>query len=141
MGLLSNDYFGFAIGSLVVFYAIYFILHPWYLSPLKHIPGPWYAVYSKWWLVYKTLKGVRSKTIHNLHLKYGPWVRVAPNEVSTCDSNAIVPIYGVNSNFIKTVGARNCDIFLKSRKLMPSRNSTPTNSGYDLINKGAWILF
>lgn len=48
------------------------------------------------------MKGVCSKTIHELHQKYGLWVRIAPNEISTCDPEAIVPIYGVNSAFVKT---------------------------------------
>ena len=83
-------------------YLIYVLIHPWYISPLKKIPGPWYTAYTKWWLVYKTWTGVRAKTIHDLHVKYGPWVRVAPDEVSTSDHAAIVPIYGVNSDFVKT---------------------------------------
>ncbi|KAL8827188.1 MAG: hypothetical protein Q9191_003339 [Dirinaria sp. TL-2023a] len=80
----------------------YLALQPWLFSPLRHIPGPWYAICTKWWLVYKTVKGVRAKTIHELHLKYGAWVRIAPNEVSTCDPEAIVPIYGANSAYVKT---------------------------------------
>lgn len=52
---------------LVVFTAplfiLYLALYPWFFSPLRHIPGPWYAIHTKWWLVYKTVKGVRAKTI------------------------------------------------------------------------------
>lgn len=91
-----------ALLYLAIAYVAYFILQPWYFSPLRNIPGPWYAVYTKWWLVRKTVTGVRAKTIHGLHERYGPWVRVAPNEVSTSDTEAIVPIYGVNSTFVKT---------------------------------------
>lgn len=89
-------------GTGLLLYSIYWALHPWFLSSLKGIPGPWYAVYTKWWLAWKTVKGVRAKTIHELHQRYGPWVRIAPNEISTCDSEAIVPIYGVNSAYVKT---------------------------------------
>lgn len=90
------------IGVTLLLFCIYIILEPYVFSPLKRIPGPWYAVYTKWWLVWKTTKGIRAKTIHDLHLKYGPWVRISPNEVSTCDAEAIVPIYGVNSAHVKT---------------------------------------
>ena len=90
------------LGVGLLLYIVYWALYPWFLSPLKEIPGPWYAVYTKWWLVWKTVKGVRAKTIHELHLRHGPWVRIAPNEVSTCDPLAIVPIYGVNSTYVKT---------------------------------------
>ncbi|KAJ9606678.1 hypothetical protein H2200_008686 [Cladophialophora chaetospira] len=84
------------------FLVIYWLLYPWYISPLRKVRGPWYAIYTKWWLAYKTWKGVRAYAIHELHLKYGPWVRIAPDEVSTSDSQALGPIYGVSSNFVKT---------------------------------------
>lgn len=81
---------------------IYCLLYPWYFSPLRKVPGPWYAAYTKWWLAYKTWQGIRAYTIHDLHMKYGPWVRISPGEVSISDPSAIVPIYGVNSDFVKT---------------------------------------
>lgn len=102
MALLTNLDPASVIVTFLGLYLLYAAVYPWVFSPLKHIPGPWFALYTKWWLVYKTNKGIRSKTIHDLHEKYGPWVRVAPFEVSTTDTEAIVPIYGVNSNFVKT---------------------------------------
>ncbi len=102
MGLLSDLNFFYLGCGLLGSYMVYFALYPWLFSPIKHIPGPAIAAYTNWWLVYKTVKCVRAKTIHDLHVKYGPWVRISPNEVSTADSQAIVPIYGVNSNFVKT---------------------------------------
>ena len=88
--------------AVLLLYVIYFFIHPIFLSPLRKIPGPWYATLTKWWLVRITVRGIRAKTIHGLHQKYGPWVRIAPNEVSTCDPEAIVPIYGVGSSHVKT---------------------------------------
>jgi benzoate 4-monooxygenase len=102
MGLLSSEVSFELIVVVFPILIIYWLLHPWFFSPLRSVPGPWYAVYTKWWLVYKTWRGVRAKTIHQLHLKYGRWVRVAPNEISTSDSKAITAIYGVNSEFTKT---------------------------------------
>ena len=81
---------------------VYYTVEPWAFSPLRKIPGPWKALYSKWWLVRVTVRGKRAEVIHRLHQKYGPWVRISPNEVSTCDPSAIVPIYGVNSSYVKT---------------------------------------
>ena len=86
----------------IVLYALYFLLHPYVFSPLQKIRGPWYAIYTKWWLVRITTRGIRSKTIHELHQQYGPWVRIAPNEISTCDPEALAPIYGVGSEHVKT---------------------------------------
>lgn len=102
MALLAPDVVIRVLVCAVPIYLVYFLLYPWCISPLRKIPGPWWAGYTKWWLVYKTWMGVRAKTIHDLHLKYGPWVRVAPNEISTADSEAIIPIYGINSDFVKT---------------------------------------
>ena len=102
MALLTDVGYIHLFGIALLLYIIYCVFYPWFFSPLKAIPGPWYAVYTKWWLVWRTVKGVRAKTIHDLHQQYGPWVRIAPNEISTCDSEAIVPIYGVNSTYVKT---------------------------------------
>ena len=88
--------------SILTLCFVYFIIEPWVFSPLRKIPGPWKAVYTKWWLVRVTVHGKRAKTIHELHQIYGPWVRISPNEVSTCDTAAITPIYGVNSAYMKT---------------------------------------
>lgn len=90
------------LAGAVVVYLVYTALYPWLFSPLKRIPGPWWTAYSKWPIVYKTVQGVRAKTIHALHLQYGKYVRIGPNEVSIADSEAIVPIYGTTSKFIKT---------------------------------------
>ena len=48
------------------------------------------------------MKGVCVKTIHDLHLKCGSWIRIAPSEIFTSDRESIVPIYGVSSDYIKT---------------------------------------
>ena len=89
-----------AVGCILYF--VYWLLHPWFFSPLRKIPGPWYAVYTKWWIAYRTVKGVRAKTIHVIHSKYGKTVRIGPDEVSTCEPGAIMPIYGTTSRFVKT---------------------------------------
>ena len=90
------------VSAALVVYLVYWALHPWVFSPLRKVPGPWYTAYTKWWIAYKTVQGVRAKTIHDLHVKYGATVKIGPNEVSTCDPEAIVPIYGTTSKFIKT---------------------------------------
>jgi len=102
MEILEKVGISYAVGAFAILYALYFALYPWFFSSLRGVPGPWYAAYSKWWLVYITVRGIRAKSIHALHDRYGPWVRISPTEISTCDSEAIVPIYGVKSKFTKT---------------------------------------
>ncbi|OAL72806.1 hypothetical protein A7D00_2579 [Trichophyton violaceum] len=61
------------------------------------IPGPNLAKFSNLWIQYNVLRGVDSgrvwETIHKLHLKYGPVVRIAPNSVSVCHPDALRTIY------------------------------------------------
>jgi cytochrome P450 len=48
------------------------------------------------------MSGDRTSTIHALHSKYGPVVRIAPNELSFSDINHIKDIYGQSSVFMKS---------------------------------------
>lgn len=80
----------------------------WYLyrlsvwHPLSHIPGPWWTAVSSIWLQYQTFRGRQAKATQELHKKYGPVVRVAPNEVEIADGAAIWPIYIKNGGFDKS---------------------------------------
>ncbi|KAK3391929.1 cytochrome P450 [Sordaria brevicollis] len=62
-------------------------------SPLSHIPGPFYTKFTSLLLKYHELRATRTKYIHSLHLRYGPVVRVAPNEVSFASREAVKEIY------------------------------------------------
>jgi hypothetical protein len=56
------------------------LLSPLLLSPLSSIPGPKLYAFTKWRLA-RDDWGQRTRTIHALHKKYGPVVRIGPNEV------------------------------------------------------------
>lgn len=47
------------------------------------------------------MSGYRARTVDALHKKYGPVVRLAPNELSFSCWEAIRPIYGTGSTCIK----------------------------------------
>jgi hypothetical protein len=72
-----------------------------YLHPLAHIPGPLAAKCSWLWLHYHAYAGDECTTIRQLHEKYGPVVRVAPNEVDIADGDAIAPIYSAKTDLVK----------------------------------------
>ncbi|GLA68633.1 hypothetical protein AtubIFM55763_005374 [Aspergillus tubingensis] len=61
--------------------------------PLKDFPGPRTLAASRIPVTYASLKGIQAQWLHNLHLKYGPVVRVAPNELSFIDEQAWKDIY------------------------------------------------
>jgi cytochrome P450 len=79
-----------------------FIYIPFFSGPLSRIPGgPLYAI-SKWRLAIEDWRGTRTRTINNLHEKYGPVVRVGPNEVAFNSLSALRTIYGAGSGSERT---------------------------------------
>src|SRR5271168_3699285 len=72
-----------------------------YLSPYRDIPGPFLATISPLWKLRGALNGTLHKDITDIHRKYGTIVRIAPDEVSIADPEAIRIIYGHGSGFTK----------------------------------------
>ncbi|KAI1143994.1 cytochrome P450 3A13 [Hypoxylon sp. FL0543] len=63
-------------------------------SPLSSIPGPKISLFSSWVLKYHEFHAHRTRYVHQLHQRYGPVVRIAPNEVSFASSEGVKEIYG-----------------------------------------------
>ncbi|KAI0629803.1 cytochrome P450 [Trametes polyzona] len=64
-----------------------------FLAPLASLPGPRICAVTRIPLMYHEFSGNRRLYIHDLHLRYGPVVRVAPNEVSFATREAAKEIY------------------------------------------------
>lgn len=64
-------------------FSIYrFIVYPTFLSPLARIPNSHFtASFSPLWILWKRYRGAENKAIHDAHVKYGPIVRVGPNDI------------------------------------------------------------
>ncbi|KAK6387681.1 hypothetical protein LTS17_000950 [Exophiala oligosperma] len=62
-------------------------------SPLAKVPGPWYTNFTSLVLKYKEFTHGRRLYIHDLHQRYGPVVRLSPDEVSFATVDAIKEIY------------------------------------------------
>ncbi|KAI1380418.1 cytochrome P450 [Hypoxylon crocopeplum] len=93
--------------SPYVFLPVYFSLLPisliiyrLYLHPLAKIPGPRLAAITSLWYVYQIRKGHMQVLYTDLHKKYGPVVRISPNEVSFDSKEAYQAIY-TGSHFIE----------------------------------------
>jgi Cytochrome P450 len=84
--------------ALVVLRCIYRL----YVHPLSVVPGPKIAALTSLWLAYHTYVGDESSVIFDLHKKYGPIIRVAPNDVDIDDGDAVDPIYVAQGGFPKT---------------------------------------
>ncbi|KAF9773343.1 hypothetical protein IL306_008876 [Fusarium sp. DS 682] len=71
-------------------------------SPLRGLPGPWYTRFTHLVLKWHILAGNRVHYIHSLHQRYGPVVRVTPEEVAISDLEAFSKIHKIGSGFIKS---------------------------------------
>ena len=63
------------------------------LAPLSRLPGPKLCAITRLPLIYYEFSGERREWIHNLHMRYGPVVRIAPDEVSFASREATREIY------------------------------------------------
>ncbi|KAI0747580.1 cytochrome P450 [Fomes fomentarius] len=77
------------IGLSLLCLAIYRL----WLSPLAPLPGSTLCALTRLPLMHHEFTAQRSIFIHALHLKYGPVVRVAPNEVSFASREAVKEVY------------------------------------------------
>lgn len=73
-----------------------FIVYPSLISPLQQIPNAhWTAPFSSAWILWIRYNSRENRVVHAAHVKYGPVVRLGPNEISvnTVDGG-IRTIYG-----------------------------------------------
>ena len=89
---------------LVVFllFEVGWILYCRFFHPLADVPGPFLASISRIWIARSVAGGRAEHTQRALHKRYGPLVRIAPNEVSVAEASAVKTIYNVKSGFTKT---------------------------------------
>jgi len=81
-----------------------------YLHPLSKFPGPLLAKLTSFWIYRETYRGTEASTLAALHAKYGPIIRVAPNEFDIADSDAVNSIYVKSGGFLKAPCYSNFDI-------------------------------
>ncbi|KAK6863707.1 cytochrome P450 monooxygenase [Apiospora arundinis] len=89
------------------------VIHLRFLHPLRQFPGPWLRSISQIPTALDLLRGNQPMVMKRLHEKYGPVVRLAPNELSFIDADAWEAIFGFQKtgpNFEKSelfIGAVN----------------------------------
>lgn len=72
-----------------------------YLDPLRDIDGPFIARFTRLWHLKKIFEGKFELVNIELHRKYGPIVRIAPNVYSIDDADCAKVLYGHGSKFVK----------------------------------------
>lgn len=70
-------------------------------SPLKNIPGPFFAGFSNAWRLLNHFDQTHIETQRNLHKKHGDFVRLGPNTVSVADASLLKTIYSTRGTFRK----------------------------------------
>lgn len=73
-----------------------------YVSPISHLPGPFLASGTRLWKFFTVLKGHNELEKVALHKKYGPIVRIGPNEVAFGSPSAATDILSTKKAFHKT---------------------------------------
>lgn len=76
-------------------------LHHALTTPLRAVPGPWWSHITHYPLKLANIRGQRVHFIHSLHQKYGPVVRIAPDEVAIADADAAKTIHRPASGYEK----------------------------------------
>ncbi|KAL5000059.1 cytochrome P450 [Aspergillus recurvatus] len=88
--------------ALIFFLLLARSLYQLYRHPLSSIPGPKLAACTSLWLAYHTYTGDECSTLFALHQKYGPVLRIGPNDIDIASGDAIESIYLVRGGFPKT---------------------------------------
>lgn len=84
---LVNSWPASIVAGLVLLITV--IIYRRHFSPLKDIPGPFWASFSRLWHIRITLDGNQNEQLTQAHEKYGHFVRLANNEVSVSHPDAI----------------------------------------------------
>lgn len=79
------------------------VLYNLFISPLRHVPGPWYTKITGLPKFYNVVVRQRhAQWCHSLHQHYGPYVRVAPGEVLISDVQDFKKIHKIGTPFLKS---------------------------------------
>ncbi|KAK4109835.1 cytochrome P450 [Canariomyces notabilis] len=113
-------------------------LYKRYASPLRKYPGPFLASVSRLWKVKSTASGRTHLEHIALHRKYGPIVRIAPNEVSVSSPEAARTLLSAGKRFFKTPfygvfpPPENPDIFTETREDVHAIKKRVANVPYSM---------
>lgn len=86
----------FGLLGFIVFYLVAYLR-----SPLKDIPGPFFAKFTNWWRFFDHYNATQTLTQRRLHENLGSAVRIGPNFVSLNDPALLKTVYSTRGSFLK----------------------------------------
>ncbi|KAI0890857.1 cytochrome P450 [Annulohypoxylon nitens] len=123
---------------LIPLFLIARILYIRYASPLREYPGPFLASFSRLWKIASTVSE-RTHLHHiELHKKYGPIVRISPNELSFSSPTVARNVLSAGKRFYKTdfysvfPPPENPDIFTEIREDVHAMKKKVANVPYSM---------
>ena len=87
------------VGNLLF---LVYLIYQRFLHPLAKYPGPFLAAFTDFNKFSLFLSLRIDQRIFSLHQKYGPIVRIAPNELSFWNPEAVAPIYKSGKAMVKS---------------------------------------
>jgi cytochrome P450 len=97
---LTTEGLWLGIQFLIPAYLVYIlsvVIYNRYFHPLRHFPGPFWASITSLWL-FKTYRLGKANDIHHeLHEKYGDFVRIGPNHLAVGNPAAIETVFGTKN--------------------------------------------
>ncbi|KAJ5371982.1 hypothetical protein N7517_003988 [Penicillium concentricum] len=87
-------FWGAAAGGLFLLWVSYSVIYAFCWSPLRHFPGPKLWAISRIPYNLSVLRGYNHLDILALHKRYGPVLRISPDELAFSTAQAYRDIYG-----------------------------------------------
>ncbi|KAJ0119083.1 hypothetical protein J7T55_013318 [Diaporthe amygdali] len=101
IGPFGQQHHYLLLAAVAVGVAVFSFAYKVLRNPLAKLPGPWYSKITSAVLTNEFLQGRRAKYVQLLHEKYGPIVRIGPNEVDVMDVAAAKQIHTVKATYLK----------------------------------------
>ncbi|KAI1469876.1 cytochrome P450 [Daldinia caldariorum] len=123
---------------LIPLFIVLRILYRRYASPLREYPGPFLASFSRIWKVMSTVSEQTHLHHIELHRKYGPIVRISPNELSFSSPSVARHVLSAGKRFYKTdfysvfPPPENPDIFTEIREDVHAMKKKVANVPYSM---------
>ncbi|CAI6310738.1 unnamed protein product [Periconia digitata] len=91
-----------AVGAFILYW-LGLVVYRLFFHPLRSFPGPRLAAATSWYEAYYEIiqRGQFSRKISQLHDRYGPIIRVTPNEIHIRDSRFFETVYPRNAHLDK----------------------------------------